>query len=87
MRQVSIDAALTLWDDQNITALNQRCQDLLRARFAELMPEHATAVKIDLRVHRLNHPRKDGSRRITAINDKENKVRRRTEGAARLPQG
>lgn len=51
-RQVSITCALTLWDDGDVTGINRRCQELLRSRFRELMPEQ-TDVAININVHRL----------------------------------
>ncbi|MDA3960508.1 MAG: hypothetical protein PF961_06940, partial [Planctomycetota bacterium] len=38
-KMVVIEAALTLWDDGDISGVNRRCQQLMRVRFAELMPE------------------------------------------------
>ncbi len=55
-RTLVIEAVLNLWDDGDITGINRRCQDLLRRRLAELMPEQE-AVRIDLAVHRLNQRR------------------------------
>lgn len=55
-RVVVIDAVLTLWDDGDVTGINQRCQGILRRRFGELMPE-CSAVQVHLTVHRLNQRR------------------------------
>lgn len=52
-RTVVIEPVLTLWEDINVTAVNHRCQEVLRARFAELMPER-TQVQVNLTLHRLN---------------------------------
>lgn len=51
-RQASISCVLTLWDDGDVTGINRRCQDLVRNRFAELMPEQ-NDVHIHINVHRL----------------------------------
>ena len=63
---VIIEAALTLWDDGDVTSINRRCQDLLRRRFAELMPEQQ-AVQVHLTVYRLNK-RSSGETRIADAN-------------------
>lgn len=55
-RQVIIDTAVTLWETNDVTSINHRCQDLLRNRFAELMPEK-TAVQVHLNLHRLDRRR------------------------------
>jgi hypothetical protein len=52
-RCVIIEPILTLWEDVNVTAINHRCQHLLRARFVELMPER-DQVQVNLTLHRLN---------------------------------
>ena len=52
-RCVIIEPILTLWEDVNVTAINHRCQELLRARFAELMPDREQ-VQVNLTLHRLN---------------------------------
>lgn len=51
-RQLVIDAVMTLWEVPNVTERNRYCQQLLRRRFAELMPER-TQVQVNLTVHRL----------------------------------
>lgn len=69
-KMVVIEAALTLWDDGDVSGVNRRCQQLLRVRFAELMPEQ-TAVQVHLTVHRLSHRRfpdeESGARAATAV--------------------
>jgi hypothetical protein len=55
-RQVVIESALTFWEVPNITERTRQCQQLLRRRFAELMPEQS-AVQVNLSLHRIN-PRK-----------------------------
>ena len=57
-RAVVVEAALTLWDDGDVSSVNLRCQQLMRQRFAELMPEQ-DAVQVHLVVHRLSHRRTD----------------------------
>ncbi|TVR47302.1 MAG: hypothetical protein EA402_01435 [Planctomycetota bacterium] len=52
-RCVVIEPVLTLWEDHNVTAINHRCQEVLRSRFAELMPER-DQVQVNLTLHRLN---------------------------------
>jgi len=53
-RLIVIDCVLTMWEQNNVSATNRSCQDVLRRRFAELMPEE-TSVQVNLTVHRLNH--------------------------------
>lgn len=55
-RQVVIESALTFWEVPNVTERTRQCQQLLRRRFAELMPEQS-AVQVNLSLHRIN-PRK-----------------------------
>lgn len=55
-RQVVIESALTFWEVPNVTERTRQCQQLLRRRFAELMPEQS-AVQVNLNLHRIN-PRK-----------------------------
>ncbi len=73
-RVLVIEAVLTLWDDGDVTGINRRCQDLLRRRFAELMPER-TGVQVHLTVHRLNQRR--ASSDTTAEREVESRVRTR----------
>lgn len=56
-RQVIIEAVMTLWEVPNVTERNLACQQILRRRFAELMPEKSAVV--NLSVHRLNQRRED----------------------------
>lgn len=51
-RQIGILCTLNLWDDGDVTGINRRCQQQIRERFGELMPEQA-AVNIHISVHRL----------------------------------
>lgn len=53
-RMVVIQAVLTLWAEENITAANEKCQKILSQRFAELMPEQRS-VQVHLSVNRLRH--------------------------------
>lgn len=55
-RQVVIESALTFWEVPNVTERTRQCQQLLRRRFAELMPEQSV-VQVNLNLHRIN-PRK-----------------------------
>jgi hypothetical protein len=55
-RQVVIESALTFWEVPNVTERTRQCQQLLRRRFAELMPEQS-AVQVNLNLFRIN-PRK-----------------------------
>ncbi|MFW5750478.1 MAG: hypothetical protein ACOCZK_02405 [Planctomycetota bacterium] len=84
-RVLVIEAVLTLWDDGDVTGINRRCQDLLRRRFAELMPER-TGVQVHLTVHRLNQRR--ASSDTTADREVESRVRTRvTEPEATPAEG
>lgn len=65
-RMLVIEAVLTLWDDGDVTSVNRRCQNLIRRRFAELMPEQ-TAVQVHLSVHRLNARKVDPARTATIV--------------------
>lgn len=51
-RAVVIEAAVTLWEEPNITDRIRYCHRLLRRRFSELMPEQDD-VQVNLNVHRL----------------------------------
>ena len=53
-RCIVIEANLTLWEMSSVSEQNRRCQDIIRQRFAELMPEK-TVVQIELNVSRLKH--------------------------------
>ena len=57
-RQVNIDASLNLWETNNVTHINHRCQETLRRRFTELMPEK-TAVQVHLSLQRMSTKKAD----------------------------
>lgn len=57
-RAIVCEAALTLWDDGDVSGVNFRCQQIMRSRFGELLPDQ-TAVQVHLTVHRLSHRRPD----------------------------
>ncbi|TVR16338.1 MAG: hypothetical protein EA401_01570 [Planctomycetota bacterium] len=67
-RTVIIEPVLTLWEDHNVTAINHRCQEILRTRFAELMPER-TQVQVNLTLHRLNQRPATHDRRQSLVVD------------------
>ena len=69
-RMVMIQAVLTLWAEQNITATNQRCQDILAQRFSELMPEQRS-VQVHLSVNRLRH--RQSTEFHQAVHEREHK--------------
>jgi len=84
-RLVVVEAALTLWDDEDITTANKRCQEILSRRFRELMPERA--MQVHLNVHRLNHRRPgdehDSRRHVVAERSSDDE--RETDAAELLP--
>jgi hypothetical protein len=51
---VLVECILTMWEQDDVTAANRRCQGLLHQRFTELLPHHP--VRINLSVHRLSRP-------------------------------
>ncbi len=55
-RQVVVDCDITLWEQGSVKGINERCQDILRRRFAELLPDREN-VEIHLKVLRLTHSR------------------------------
>lgn len=67
-RTVIIEPVLTLWEDHNVTAINHRCQEILRSRFAELMPER-TQVQVNLTLHRLNQRPATHERRQSLVDE------------------
>ena len=91
-RTIVCEAALTLWDDGNVSGVNRRCQQIMRSRFAELMPDE-TAVQVHLTVHRLSHRRPDSEpapavreqRRATAETADEGAADDRTPTQVPLP--
>jgi hypothetical protein len=57
-RQVIIETVVTLWETPNITERTRACQQLLRRRFAELMPEQS-AVQVYFTVARVQQQRRE----------------------------
>lgn len=88
-KQVLVVCSLALWDDGDITGINWRCQDLLRRRFAELMPE--ASCQIHITVNRLNQRRPEPAapepaRIATAVLDDASHYRdRETPATVPLP--
>lgn len=65
-RQVIIQSVVSLWEDAQITASTQRCQDILSKRFQELMPEQR-AVQVQVSINRLSQLR--GSEFVRAVQE------------------
>lgn len=57
-RTVIVEASLTMWESNNLTSTTNRCQEVLRRRFAELLPER-NQVQVHLTLHRLNQRKKE----------------------------
>jgi hypothetical protein len=87
-RAIVIEAALTLWDDGDVSGVNRRCQHLMRERFGELMPDE-TAVQVHLTVHRLSHRRNDDEPRERHPRERSTRetetLRRQSEAEDRTP--